>query len=138
MDALNALLVNLRDLFFSVVAVFGTLGEIVLPWTPLIAWIAFWLLAVNWVTLRSILLRGGWVGFLLIGLVMILVWGAAAPPLSGGHKLLGLTLSNYVGKTVYVTFLLCIALVCGSVQLSGAVRPVFSEADEEPANSGGH
>lgn len=130
MDALLNLITAVQDLFFSLVNIVGSLFALILPWTPLIAWIAFWLLAVNWVKLRATFLRGGWVGFLLLAFVMILVWGAVAPPAAGAHNLLGLKLSNYVGKTVYVTFLFCIILLCGSVQLSGAVRPVFP--DEEP------
>ncbi|MGD9858063.1 MAG: hypothetical protein AB7U20_24220 [Planctomycetaceae bacterium] len=80
---------------------------------------AFWTLAVNWVNLRRVLLSGGWLGGLLIMLVAIVGWGSIAPPESGTHSLLGLTLSNFVGKTVYVTSLAVIALLCGSVQLSG-------------------
>ncbi|MBW3543742.1 MAG: hypothetical protein KY476_26135 [Planctomycetes bacterium] len=38
------------------------------------------------------------------------------------HRLLGLKVSNYVGKTVYVTALICIMLLCGSVQLAGCCR----------------
>lgn len=135
MEALSDLLNAFQQLFTSIAAIIGSLFWLVLPWTPLIAWIAFWLLAVNWVKLRAIMLRGGWIGFLLLAFVMILVWGAIAPPLGGSHNLLGLQLSNYVGKTVYVTFLFCIILLCGSVQLSGAVPAVFADddSDEEPA-----
>jgi len=32
------------------------------PWTPLIAWIAFWLLAVNWEKLYPVLAKGGAIG----------------------------------------------------------------------------
>ena len=131
MEALSNLVDSISQLFFSLVDIVSNLGALVLPWAPLIAWIAFWLLAVNWVKLRSIFLQGGWIGFLLMAFVMILVWGAVAPPPTGAHNLLGLKLSNYVGKTVYVTFLFCIILLCGSVQLSGVVKPIFAD-DEEP------
>ncbi|MFK7817315.1 MAG: hypothetical protein AB8G99_01240 [Planctomycetaceae bacterium] len=136
MEALGNLVDSVSQLFFSLVDIVASLSALVFPWAPLIAWIAFWLLAVNWVKLREIFLRGGWVGFLLMAFVMILVWGAVAPPASGAHNLLGLKLSNYVGKTVYVTFLFCIILLCGSVQLSGAVRPVFPA--DEPEADGHH
>ncbi len=96
-----------------------SLGALLLPWTPLAAWIGFWLFGVNWQKLRDVLLAGGWIGVLLIGLVMILVWGSVAPPADGMHRIQGLELSNYVGKTVYVTTLFCIMFLCGSVQLSG-------------------
>jgi hypothetical protein len=116
MDILTALL----DLIQSLGQLLLALAQGVLPWTPLIAWIAWWMLAVDWVRLRSFLLQGGWVGVLLIALTAVLVWGVVAPPPGGTHSLLGLHVSNFVGKTMYVTALLVIMLLCGSVQLSGA------------------
>lgn len=136
MQALGQLIDSFQQLFLSLFSIVGNLFALVLPWTPLIAWVAFWLLCVNWVKLRTIFIRGGWIGFVLLAFVMILVWGAVAPPTSGSHNLLGLKLSNYVGKTVYVTFLFCIILLCGSVQLSGAVKAVFPE--DEPEEDHGH
>jgi hypothetical protein len=102
----------------------------IVPWTPLIAWIAFWLLAVNWEKLYPVLARGAIVGVLLIGLMMILVWGLIAPPPDGTHHLFGLRPTNFVGKTIYVTMLLTIAALCGSVQLSGACGSLVSCLNE--------
>ena len=95
--------------------------------------------AVNWTKLRLVLLQGGWIGLLLIGVVAVLVWGTVAPPPSGSHHLLGLTLGNFVGKTVFVTTLICIMFLCGSVQLSGACGKLcqFEEPAVEPAHHGG-
>ncbi len=138
MEALGNLVDSVSQLFFALFDIVTNLAALVFPWAPLIAWIAFWLLAVNWVKLREIFLRGGWVGFLLMAFVMILVWGAVAPPASGSHNLLGLELSNYVGKTVYVTLLFVIILLCGSVQLAGVVRPSFPPDEPEPAHDHGH
>ena len=112
-NSLGNLLVASWDVVISVLV-------LVAPWTPLIAWIAFWLLAVNWEKLYPVMAKGGAVGSLLIGLMMILIWGLIAPPQDGFHHLFGLKTSNFVGKTVYVTALLTIAALCGSVQLSGA------------------
>jgi hypothetical protein len=111
---------------------------LILPWTPLIAWVAFWTLAVNWVSLRRVLLSGGWIAVLLLMVVAIIGWGVIAPPESGAHHMLGLTLSNFVGKTVYVTALVVIALLCGSVQLSGLSGSLatFEEREPEPASHG--
>ena len=106
---------------------------VIIPWSPLIAWIAFWMCAVNWVPVRRVLLSGGWIGLVLIGLVMILVWGTVAPPESGYHHMFQLKLSNFVSKTVYVTALFCIMFLAGSVQLSGALGSCCSFLAEEPA-----
>lgn len=123
-------LVNLLTALWDVVV---SLVVLVTPWTPLLAWIVFWLFAVNWVKLREVMIRGGWIAVVLIGLVMVLVWGTITAPAQPTHHIFGLTLSNYVGKTVYVTVLFCIMFLCGSVQLAGFAPACcrFPE-DEEP------
>lgn len=105
---------------------------LLVPWTPLIAWVAFWLLAVNWEKLYPILAKGGVIAVLLIGLMAILIWGLIAPPPDGVHHLFGLKPSNFVGKTVYVTMLMTIMALCGTVQLSGACGSLVYFPDEQP------
>lgn len=119
-------------LLAAVVELLAALAGAIAPWWPLIAWVAFWLLAVNWVKLRRHLLDGGWIGVLLIGLMMVLIWGLVSPPADGAHHLLGLRVSNFVGKTMYVTGLIVIMLMCGSVQLSGAVDRYLWFVEPEP------
>ncbi len=134
---MNDLLTNLQNLLAAGWDVVISLLVLILPWTPLLAWVAFWLLAVNWVKLRDVLLRGGWIGVVLLGLVMVLVWSLVAPPAAGSHHLFGLHVSNFVGKTVYVTALLTIMFLCGSVQLSGACG-TLAQFSEVPPDSDGH
>lgn len=117
---MDQLLTSLRNLFSASWDVLLAILALLVPWTPLIAWIAFWLFAVNWEKLYKVMVKGGWVGVVLIGLVMILVWGVVAPPAGGNHQLFGLSVTNFVGKAVYVTTLLVIMSLCGSVQLTGA------------------
>jgi len=78
----------------------------------------------------------------LLGLMTVLVWGVIAPPEGGYHYLLGLKVSNFVGKTIYVTVLLVIMQLCGSVQLSGSVDRYLCLADpageEDDHDSHGH
>ncbi|MCA9076167.1 MAG: hypothetical protein KDA93_14150 [Planctomycetaceae bacterium] len=131
------LLTSLQQLLEALYEVGKDLFWLVLPLTPLILWIAFWLFGVNWVKLRSVLLSGGAIGVLLIMFMAILTWGMIAPPESGRHAMLGLSLSNFVGKTVYVTALTVIALLCGSVQLAGLCGSLCN-FDEEPAESTEH
>ena len=69
---------SLLELVIAVWNVIESLFRLVLPWTPLVAWVAFWLLAVNWVKYRAVLLKGGWTGLVFIGLMMILIWGLIA------------------------------------------------------------
>lgn len=127
MELLNAL----WQLFTALGSLLLALAHTAVPWLPLIVWIAFWLLAVNWPKLYATIERDkvssvmplGIVGILLIGFMAILTWGVIAPPDTGSYDIFGLHLSNFVGKTVYVTGLFVIAAMCGSVQLSGLVSP---------------
>jgi len=134
LNRLVAVVVALWELAYELIAQ-------VLPWSPLLLWVAFWLLAVNWVKYREVLVKGGWTGILFIYLMMILIWGLIAPPEGGTHSIFQLQLSNYVGKTVYVTALFSIMFICGSVQLAGSVDrwTCFKEDEEpEPAHAHGH
>lgn len=113
LNALGELGAPLRDL---VVALAG----LILPWTPLIAWIAFWLFAVNWTRLREIFSLGGWIGVALIGAVMVLIWGSISPLAGGYHDFFGIRVTGtFVEKFIYVAGLFCIMFLCGALQLSG-------------------
>lgn len=128
---------SLKQFFLAFVDLLKAIGEAFEPhlglYLALALWILFWVGAVNWVRLRRILLSGGWIGVLFVALMTVLVWGSIAPPEGGTHYLLGLSVSNYFGKMVYVTGFLCIMLICGSVQL--AVNP-HQEEEPEPEDHG--
>lgn len=129
---------NLQVLLVAGWNVIVSLLGLMLPWTPLIMWVAFWLLAVNWVKLREIMIQGGWIGVVLLGVMMIVVWGVVAPPPTGTHHLFGLNVSNFVGKAVYVTALLTIMFLCGSVQLSGACGNLAQFPEDLPEDDHAH
>lgn len=135
----------MSKLFDSLLQVIAALWDLVItslgvlaPWTPLVAWVAFWLLAVNWVKLRETLAKGGWIGVFLIGAIAVLIWGNIAPG-SGGYDFFGLKISNFAEKTVYVSGLVCIMFLAGALQLSGFCSKLCQF--EEPiliAESHGH
>lgn len=108
------------------------------PWAPLAAWIAFWLLAVNWEKLYLVATKGAVLGILLIMAMMILTWGLIAPHDRGYHAMFGLEITNFVGKTIYVTMLMTIALLCGAVQLSGACGTLVHFPDNEEVDDHAH
>jgi len=135
---MEQLIVSLQDLLVAGWHVVTNLLVLIVPWTPLIAWVAFWLFAVNWEKLYTVLAKGAVIGVLLIGLMAILVWGLVAPPADGVHHLFGLQPSNFVGKTIYVTMLLTIMALCGSVQLSGACGTLFPEVEADEHDGDGH
>jgi hypothetical protein len=128
MELLNSL-VNLLSALYQVIA---ELVSAIAPLLPLLVWVAFWTLAVDWVKLRHFFLRGGWIALVLIMFTTILVWAVVAPPESGAHNMFGLSVSNFVGKTVYVTAIVVITFLCGSVQLSGVCGNLCRFEDEKP------
>ncbi|MEO2032353.1 MAG: hypothetical protein ABGZ35_09730 [Planctomycetaceae bacterium] len=137
MDAVFELIQNLVALFWSLLDVVVALVHVVVPWLPLLAWIAFWTLAVNWVKAFEIMWRGGFVGVLLLMFAAVLVWGAVAPPVAGYHEIFTLKVDNYPGKFFYVTTLTCIAFICGSAQMNGFARGLIC-FDAEENNSSAH
>lgn len=58
---MNQLLTSLQSLLVASWDVVLAVLMLVSPWTPLLAWVAFWMLAVNWVKLREVMIRGGWI-----------------------------------------------------------------------------
>lgn len=134
MDAVYQLFDSLLNVLTALLDVLLAVVNIVLPWSPLLIWMAFWSLAVNWSRAFDILRKGGFIGVLLMMFVAVLVWGAVAPPVEGTHSLFGLTVSNYAGKFVWVTMLTCIALLCGSAQMSGAFGSLVDFSDESAAD----
>jgi hypothetical protein len=138
MEALYDLLSSVLDVFWSLLNVVVNLVRVILPWLPLFAWIGFWSFAVNWGKVFPVMRRGGLIGVLLLMFVAVLVWGSIAPPIDGRHVMFGLTVSNYAGKFIYVTMLTCIALLCGSAQLSGAFGRLGEFPEEPEEDSHGH
>ncbi len=132
---------SLQNLFTAVWELLTALGLLVGPWIPLIAWCVFWLFAVNWLKLNRILAKGGWIPVFLIMFAAVLVWGEIAPPASGVHDFgIGWNVSNFYGKLVYVTALVVIMMLCGSVQSSGACDQIcrFPEDSDEQAAETAH
>lgn len=137
------LLQALLNLLAAIVELLVAVGTIIVPWIPLIAWAAFWALAVNWQRLAGVIRSGAFIGVALIALLAVLVWGCVAPPIDGHHyfNLLGfkLSVSNFTGKLVYVMGLVVIMFAAGSAQLSGMFDGLVSFADdEEPADDHDH
>lgn len=136
---------SLVELAFALVDLIGSIGYLILPWTALIAWLVFWMFAVNWTKLRTqITQEGGWISLLLIAFVWIIIWGVVAPPASGSYHLFGLNISNFTGKTVYVTGLYCLMFLAGAAQLSGCCagccrfEEVLAEAEDHGHDAHSH
>ncbi|MGV2334638.1 MAG UNVERIFIED_CONTAM: hypothetical protein LVR18_11165 [Planctomycetaceae bacterium] len=79
MDAFLQLVTSILQLLQAILQVLLSLINVAIPWLPLLAWIGFWGLAVNWTKAFPILRRGGYFGVLLLMFAAVLVWGSVAP-----------------------------------------------------------
>jgi len=133
------LLQSLLNVVTSLLSFLAEVAETLLPWTPLFAWIAFWLLAVNWLQLWPVLFqRGGWIGVVLLFFMVVLVWSVIAPPPDGFHHILGLNVNNMTGKLAYTTALTFIAFLCGTAQLNGVGKSLINFDEPVPAEALAH
>jgi hypothetical protein len=102
----------------------GTLLVIVaasaLRWALLIAWVAWWLFAVDWRKAWSVLGRGAWVPAVLLLVVAALVWSQIEPAKVG----------NFWVQLGCVSALAALALLCGWLQ--GVFGIVPAEVSVEP------
>ena len=116
------LLYALKDFGQSLGELLSVAAGLILPWAPLALWVVFWLLAVNWTKLRVTLAPGAWLAIVLVAAIWILVWGSLDPAGAARHHFFGLSVSNFVEKTIYVSGLICIMFLSGALQLSGFAR----------------
>ena len=87
--------------------------QMVVPALLLLAWIGWWLFAVNWIVAWDWLGRGAWVGVVLLVVIAALVWSQIAP----GELNLGLAAApNFWWQLVATALLACLALFCGWLQ----------------------
>ena len=110
-DAVGQILLGLKQILTVVASeVFSA------PVLPVLVWSLFWLFAVDWTRLRQIILKGGWLGGGLGGVVMVIIWQQVVPE---SEVVLGLKVNGYIEKMVYVTALFTVMFVCGAIQLTG-------------------
>lgn len=100
----------------------------------LVAFVAWWLLGVNWRKAWRYLADGAWVPVVLLLVVSALVWSRLAP---GECDCLGfMKVPNFWWQLGYVGMLAAIALFCGWLQ--GVFGWTPAEVDLEPPADTGH
>ncbi len=118
----------------SSIAVIAALMALVGPWLPLLAWVAFWGLCVDWRKFQPVLQSGGWIALVGVAFLTAAIWSLLVPTDSGRHLLFGLSVSNLTGKVVYTTGLVCLIHGCGAAQF--ALRGDVGEATQDAASGG--
>lgn len=93
---------------------FTEVGWLLLLWSLSIAWLAWWLGAVNWKKAWPWLASGGWAPVVLLVLMGALVWSAIAP--GECNCLRFVTVPNFWWQLGGVGLLAAIALFCGWLQ----------------------
>ncbi len=120
-----------------------TLGELIvkllvllLQSSLLIAWVAWWLCAVNWSKLWPVLARGAWLPALLLLLVSALVWSRIAP--SDCACLGFMTVPNFWWQLGAVGLLAAVTLFCGWLQGVFHWTPAEISLEPPPGADHGH
>jgi hypothetical protein len=104
------------------------------PWSLLLAWIAWWLGAVNWRRTWAFLAEGAWVPVVLLVLLSARVWASLAP---AEVNLLGLvTLPNYWCQLAGVCLIVALTLFCGWLQLVLGWTPPDINPEPPPPAAG--
>jgi hypothetical protein len=122
---LGKLLANLAgDLLFLCLY----LVVVLLRWSPVIVWVAWWLWAVDWRQLGPALARGAWAPLVLLAIITAIVWSALFP---GQMTVAGLLLPHFWGHLAVVGLAAAVAGLCGWLQVQRGWGP--PEVVLEPA-----
>jgi hypothetical protein len=108
--------------------------QLLATWGLLIAWGAWWLLAVNWKKVWPALAEGAWAPAVLLVILTALVWSQMVPSDCG---CLGfMTIANFWWQLGVVSMLAALALFCGWLQDYFGWTP--AEFSFDPAPVAGH
>jgi len=108
---LGQTLLQLVDALWTLIS---ALGAAIMHWSLLLAWLAWWLWAVNWSKLWPLLARGAWAPVVLLMIVSALVWSQIAP--SDCNCLAFVSVPNFWWQLGGVGLLGAVTLMCGWLQ----------------------
>jgi hypothetical protein len=102
----------------------------------LIAWVAWWLLGVNWQKAWPVLRQGGWVPGVLLVFIAALAWSRIAP---GPCECLGfVSVPNFWWQLGGVSLIAAVALFCGWLQGKLGLTPADIEVEPPPSHHAEH
>ncbi len=113
MEQLGTVFQSLWQIVLNVGELAVQLLLLAMHWSLLIAWVAWWLLGVNWTRVWPALARGAWVPLALLIVVSALVWSRIAP---SDFTLGFITLPNFWWQLGAVGMLSALAFFCGWLQ----------------------
>lgn len=114
MEQLARIFETLWQLVLELGKLVGQILSLGLHWSLLIAWIAWWLWAVNWNRVWPTLRQGAWAPAVLLIIISALVWSRVAP---SECSCLGFaTVPNFWWQLGAVGLLTSVTLFCGWLQ----------------------
>lgn len=117
----------LSKLGLDLLALGAMVAMFLFRWSPLIAWVAWWLWGVNWKKAWPILAGGAWIPLALLMLISAFAWAQMAP----GQYTMGLvTVPEFLWHIGAVLLLVALALFCGWLQ--GVLGWMPADIDLEP------
>jgi hypothetical protein len=133
----------LAELLNSLVQVMVALGELLwevvsllAPWSLLIAWIAWWLWAVNWKRAWAALADGAWAPVVLLMILVARVW--ASLDASEVNLFYIMTVPSFWWQLGAVGLVVGLTLFCGWLQIALGWGPVEINLEPPPVASAHH
>jgi hypothetical protein len=105
-----------------------------LQWGVLLAWLAWWLLAVNWKKVWPVLAQGAWAPLVLLVFLTAMVWSRLDPVPC--RCLDVMTIANFWWQLFGVTLVVGLTFLCGWVQALLGWEP--AEVNLEPPTTSDH
>lgn len=124
---------SLWRIFVEVAGLLQNVLYLALDHVLLIAWIAWWLFAVNWDQAWRYLAKGAWAPIALIMLITALVWSRMEPRT---YDIFGVSIANFWWQLGVVAFIAALTLICGWLQ--GLLRWAPAEIDLNPPAPAAH
>jgi hypothetical protein len=110
--------------------------KLAVAWSPLIAWVAWWLWAADWRKLWPTLAQGAWLPVVLLSIMVALVWSALTPT---SVVVAGLAeVSNFWWQLGAVGLVVGVALFCGWLQILFGWQPAELDLNAELAHAHEH
>lgn len=136
---MGELLNSLLELLGALLQLGRVVLHLLLVWSLVIAWAAWWLRGVNWVRAWPVLAQGAWVPVLLLIVLAALVWSQIAPaPLELGF----MSLPNFWWQLGAAALLAVATLLLGWLQgVMGWAPPeiaIYPEGGEHGHDHHGH
>jgi hypothetical protein len=132
--------VDLWESFWQIVVAAGDfvveLLRLGLHWWLVIAWLAWWLLGVNWKKLWAALAAGAWAPLVLLMFLSALAWSRIAP--SDCDCLTFVTVPNFWWQLGSVALLVSLTFLCGWLQGLLGWTPAEINLDPPAPSAHGH